>query len=334
MEPIVHREAERHGLTRGLLRHHEFVHPTDGVAIARADEGDLPTVCRAVAAALPPDAVFTHLTSARLREWWLPHIEDEPLIACTRDDAPHHDRRGVYVRRCDLPDAHRHQLDGIPVASPEWTIVELAEHLRLLDLVVVIDCALQRGDTTIPDIRDTMRAGRRGVRVLRRALLLADGRSQSPWETLLRLLHVFAGIGVEPQHELRAETGEVIWSLDLLIRGTRRAAEFDGGVHRSADIHLRDMRRDRLLARYGIERFAYGADDVRDAPEQIIRDAEDALGLARDARRIHRWVSEWRLSTFSPQGYGALLHRIKRFARTTAPRSRTAPHPRTPSGAN
>ena len=85
---------------------------------------------------------------------------------------------------------------------------------------------------------------------------------------VLRLLHVFAGIAVEPQHELRTETGEVIWSLDLLITGTRRAAEFDGGVHRAADVHLRDMRRDRLLARHGIERFAYGARDVIDTPDR------------------------------------------------------------------
>lgn len=324
MEPILHREAARHELTRGRLRNDEFAHPVNGVSIIRTDELDLAAVCSAAARVLPPDAVFTHLTAARLRGWWLPRIDDEPLIACTDGEAPHHDRRGVYVRRCDLPAAHRHHLRGLRLASPEWTIVELAEHLRLVDLVVAIDCALQHGHTTIPAIRDTMRAGRRGVRVLRRALLLADGRSQSPWETVLRLLHVFAGFSVEPQHELRSDRGEVIWSLDLLISGTRRAAEFDGGVHRTAEVHLRDMRRDRLLAQHGIERFAYGANDIRDTPEQIIRDAEDALGLVRDARRLGRWQAEWRLSTYSPTGYGGLLRRIDRFARPTSPRSRPA----------
>lgn len=322
MEPILHREAGHHGTTRGRLRNAEYVHPVNGVSIASDDLDDLAKVCAAVSMTLPPDAVFTHLTSARLRGWWLPNIVNEPVIACTDGEAPHHDRRGVYVRRCDLPDRHRRMYRGLRVASPEWTIVELAEHLSLVDLVVAIDCALQRNDTTITAIRDTMRAGRRGVRVLRRALLLADGRSQSPYETVLRLLHVFAGVAVEPQHQLRTETGEVIWSLDLLISGTRRAAEFDGGVHRAADVHLRDMRRDRLLARHGIERFAYGARDVIDTPEQIIRDAEDALGLPHDSRRLGRWQREWRLSTYSPTGYGALMHRIRRFARPTSPRTR------------
>jgi very-short-patch-repair endonuclease len=322
MEPILHRAAGHHGTTRGRLRNSEYAHPVNGVSISLADAKDLVTVCTAVALALPPDAVFTHLTAARLRGWWLPRIDDEPVIACTDGEAPHHDRRGVYIRRCDLPDRHRERLHGLQVASPEWTIVELAEHLRLVDLVVAIDCALHLGDTTLPAIRDTMRAGRRGVRVLRRALLLADSRSQSPWETVLRLLHVFAGIAVEPQHELRSEVGEVIWSLDLLISDTRRAAEFDGGVHRDAEVHLRDMRRDRLLAQHGIERFAYGARDVLEAPGQIVRDAEDALRLPHDARRLGRWQTEFRLSTFSPSGYGALLHRIDRFARPTSPRSR------------
>lgn len=323
MLPFLNRDARAHGLSPGQIRANHYAQPTTGVSMLAADADELTDRCAAIALALAGHAVFTHLTSARLRDWWLPRITGEPVIACTDGEAAHHDRRGVYVRRCTLPDDHRTHLRGVPVASPEWTIVELAEHLRLVDLVVAIDCALHRGETTVDRVRATMRRGRRGVKVLRRALDLVDGRSESPWETVLRLAHTLSGIAVEPQHQLRDETtGEIIWSLDLLIHRTRRAAEFDGGVHRTAEVHQRDMRRDRLLNRHGIERYAHGARDLLDDPAQVVRDAEDALGQPHLPGRAAVWLDEFAQSAFTPRGHAALRHRIERFARDTSPRSR------------
>src|SRR4051794_557995 len=175
MEPILHRDAEAHGYTsRTLRRSAYFTHPVGGIAQLAATSDDLASTCRAVAAVLPDDAVFTHVTSALLRGWWMPMVDSYPIVACTNGETTHHDRRGVYVRRCDIPAGHRHRIGDIAVASPEWTIIELAEHLALLDLVAVIDGALHLEHTTVAAIRATMRKGRRGVEVLRRALDLAD----------------------------------------------------------------------------------------------------------------------------------------------------------------
>ncbi len=320
MEPILHRTALEGGYTARALRSPDLTHPTDGTSLHHGDSHDLRAVCATVVLVLGHGAVFTHVTSAILRGWWLPRIEPVPIIACTHGEAPHLDRRGVYVRRCDLPEAHREMRGGLPIASAAWTIVELAEHLSLVDLVVVIDSALQGGETSIDDIRNTMRKGRRGVRVLRRALGLADGRSESPWETLLRLLHVLSGIPVTPQHELRDAHGEIVYRLDLLIRGTRRAAEFDGAVHRTRDGHRRDLRRDKVLQRHGIERFGYCAPELRHETSTIVRDAEDALGWSHDPTRAKIWLHEFERSSFTPHGYGALLRRLRRFARVTTPR--------------
>ncbi|QGG43056.1 hypothetical protein [Aeromicrobium yanjiei] len=107
MDPIRHAEAYERGFTPHLLRTSpHFVHPVAGVAQLAASADDLASTCRAVALQLPDDAVFTHLTSAQLRGWWLPMLDGIPIIACTDRDAPHHDRRGVYVRRCAIPPGH------------------------------------------------------------------------------------------------------------------------------------------------------------------------------------------------------------------------------------
>ena len=320
MEPILHREARLHGLTRDQLRHPSFVHPAAGVALPIEAAADLAARCRAVARVLPAEVVWTHLTAARLRGWRLPRIPDEPLLACSDAEAPHLDRRGVYVRRCAIPPEHRVVHRGLRLASPEWTVIELSEHLGLVDLVVVIDGALHRRDVTLERVAAAMRPGRRGVRVLRRALALADGRSESPWETVLRLLHVLSGIAVTPQVTLRDDAGEPVWALDLLIDGTRRAPEFDGGVHGREEVRRRDLRRDKVLARHGIVRFGYCAAEVLGDPAMVIADAEDALGLPRDPARLKLWLPEIEASSFSPAGYGRLLARLRRFARPTTPR--------------
>jgi hypothetical protein len=332
MDPIRHRDAEARGFSPHLLRTSWFVHPAAGVAQLASTADDLASTCRAVATVLSDDVVFTHVTSARLRGWWMPLIDDLPLVACSWRDAPHVDRRGVYVRRCGIPPQHRGHLDGVPVASAEWTIVELSEHLALLDLVAVIDSALHLGHTSVGLIRATMVRGRRGVRVLRRALDVVDGRSESWWESMLRLLHVLSGFEVEPQHVVRNAAGVEIARGDLLIVGTSRLAEFDGADHRERQQHQRDLRREKAPAREGIERYGYTATDLIHSPELVVHDAETARGLAHLPGRVGLWRAEAHLATISVPGQRALRGRLQRLVRTTSPRASGAKLP--PSGAN
>lgn len=324
MEPIRHRDACARGFTPDVLRGVMWVHPVDGVAQLASTSADLAATCKAVAMMLPQDAVFTHATSAQLRGWWLPMLDHWPLVACTGQDAPHHDRRGVYVRRCSIPPGHRTRVLDVAVASAEWTIVELAEHLALLDLVAVIDSALHHGHTTVDRIRATMRKGRRGVRVLRRALDLVDGRSESWWESMLRLLHVLSGFRVEPQQVVRNAAGVEVARVDLRLLGSGRVPEYDGSEHRGRLRHETDLRREKALSRAGLERYGYIATEIIHAPAQVIRDAEDALGLPHSAHRIDAWLAEARRATISTAGQHALRRRLRRFVRTKSPRSITA----------
>ncbi|MEO6472346.1 MAG: hypothetical protein ABIR57_10465 [Aeromicrobium sp.] len=206
------------------------------------------------------------------------------------------------------------------MASAEWTIIELAEHLGLIDLVTVIDCALHRKETTTGSIRATMRKGRRGVRVLRRALDLCDGRSESPWESALRLLFELSGICVKPQVSLRDSQGTFVARVDLLIVGTKRVAEYDGAGHREKAQHRDDLRREKYLSRIGYERFGYVDTEIRTLPAMIIRDGEDALGLRNDPARLKLWNHEFEASSLSSDGWRALIRRLQRFVRTTTPR--------------
>ncbi|UPK74020.1 hypothetical protein MU582_16500 [Nocardioidaceae bacterium SCSIO 66511] len=323
MQPIRHRAQSSHGLSAGQLRNARWWHPVAGVAMRAEDAGLIPERCKAIQLALPDNAVFTHVTSAQLRGWWLPSgVKEWPIIACTDGGAPHHDRRGVYVRRCAIPAQHRRMLGDVRVASSEWTIVELAEDLELVDLVVAIDSALQLGDCTAESLARSVVAGRPGAKRLRCALDLADRRSESPWESILRLVHVLSGIvDVEPQAKICDQTGVIVARADLRLGRSRRICEYDGAVHRAGAQHRRDLRRDKVLLRLGYERFGYTASEIHRDAHRIVLDAEGALGLDHDPRRVQGWLAEYRKSSLTPRGSDRLARRMRRFVRSESPRS-------------
>jgi very-short-patch-repair endonuclease len=302
------------------LRTGGYVSPTPTVFMDVDDVGNLPKTCRAIQLALPDDAVFTHLTSAALRGWRLPQVHEVPIIAVTDADWAHLDRRGVYVRRCHVPRHHRVRVSGVRVASPEWTIVELAEDLGLIDLVAVIDGALHDGDTTLDQLAAAIVPGRRGARTMRRALALADPLSESFWESVLRLAHQLCGLPVQSQVEVRDPLGRFVARTDLQIVGTVRHSEYDGGEHRLRERHRRDLQRDKGLARLGHERYGYTSVELVDTPLVVVRDAEDALGWPHDTARAKLWLLELERSSVSIQGRARLHKRLNRFTRTTSPR--------------
>src|SRR5215207_7719670 len=61
---------------------------------------------------------------------------------------------------------------------------------------------------------------------------LLEGRSESPWESVMRVLHRTAGIDVEPQKEIYDDGGRFVARADLWLVGTRRIHEYDGELHR------------------------------------------------------------------------------------------------------
>ncbi|MFY0408692.1 hypothetical protein [Solicola sp. PLA-1-18] len=267
--------------------------------------------------------MWTHATAAMLRGLWLPdRLTRLPLVVSTDGDAPHHDRRGVYVRRCEVPAGHRQVIDGVRIASAAWTIAELAEDLGLIDLVVVIDSALHLEQCTLEDLWAVTIPGRRGVRVLRQAIRLADGRSESAWETILRLLHVLSEVtDVQPQYVVKDRRGQFVARADLRVGRTRRIHEYDGGIHRDRDRHADDLRREKALNRAGWDRHGYTAAEIVRTPEQVVMDAEHARGREFDPRQMVVWRAEVERSSLSAAGRARLDGRLRRFDRREPPRS-------------
>jgi hypothetical protein len=106
---------------------------------------------RAWALVLPPSAVWTSLTAAGLRGWWLPADVPRPVFAAVEVGARHPQRRGLAVRRLRRqPEVEL--VRGLPVATAVETLLAAARDLTVLDLVPLADSALRSGDCSLEEL--------------------------------------------------------------------------------------------------------------------------------------------------------------------------------------
>lgn len=290
------------GHVDALVARGEWQSPWRGVY---ADAGcDLDAVQRGHAAVLAsgPRAVACGRLAARV--YGLPlvddddpatgrqeHLLDEVAVPC---DVPALTRTDATGARRELR-RHRQRYgadevtaaDGVPVTTVLRTVVDCAGLLRADALVCLIDAALHRKLLT-PDGLAAAVAGRRwapGVVGLRRAVALADGRAESPLETLGRLLLLPYLPGLTPQHRLRNEHGRVLARFDLAHELLRLALEGDGSAgHSGSRSAARDQRRDRRSERLGWRTERYTWFEVRRQQDALVRRVLDA---GREQARRH-----------------------------------------------
>jgi very-short-patch-repair endonuclease len=148
------------------------------------------------------------------------------------------------------------------VSVPE-AIVHALGCLPPIEALVIVDGALRTRKVSAPEIRkrivgpDSVR--RHGV------LELADGRAESPIETVARIAIRAAGFSVDCQVYI-PDVGRV----DLLIDDWL-VIEIDGYAHHSSREQFRnDRRRANLLAEKGYVLLRFSYDDVMHRGEQMV----------------------------------------------------------------
>ena len=212
--------------------------------------------------------------------------------------------------------------NGLRLDSPEEVLLACARHLGLLVLLLLTDSALRCGADQAR-LSEVAASRRKGAPALRGAIELSDPRSESPWETVLRLFHVVCGAPVEPQHEILDETGAFVARADLWVVGTWSIHEYDGGVHLERRQQQLDLARARRLSHAGWTRRGYTSHDLLRTPVGVVRDVDRALGRPHDPARLRAWHGLLRDSLLTPSGAHRLLDRLGRGAPRTSDRAPT-----------
>lgn len=250
-----------------------------------------------------PKAVVCGRLAARLHG--LPLIDDEDPATGGRehliDDVAV--RWGGVQLTSLLPDGRqrillRHRRDygaddvvrrpsGLHVTSYGTTVLDCAHLLQPDALVCLLDDVLHRELLSRSELNAMIRgwAWQPGVVALRRAALLADGRAESPNETLVRLVLKPHLPGLVPQHRLRNERGRILARFDLGDEHLRLAVEADGRAgHAGPRMAARDQRRDRVSDGYGWRTERCTWFEARCRQQELVRRMLDA---ARDQERRH-----------------------------------------------
>ena len=283
-EPFTVADALAAGVARSRLRASDLSREFHGVR-SNVAATTLVQRCRALATRLPPDAAFSHATAALLIGAPLPpELERDPTLHVTVP-APRRAPRGRHVVGHQSRSVRTWSVRGVRITVPEQTWCALAETLRLDDLVAVGDHLV---DTTRPIVSQAMlraevtSSSGRGVRALRSALALIDGRAQSRPESRTRTICTVAGLGpCIPNPDIFDEHGRFVARTDLDLPRLMLYLEYQGDYHRDAAQWRRDMtRRARIEEVTGRRVMEINADDLRD-PEELVR---RVLALARATR--------------------------------------------------
>lgn len=162
---------------------------------------------------------------------------------------------------------------GLLLTSALHTAVDCTRLLTHEAAVCLLDGGLHAGLFTTADLAEAVRvrAGWPGVRRTAAAVAAADGRAESPGESLARLLVLPAVPGLVPQVRVRDEHGRVVARLDLGDEQLRLGVEVDGKRgHAGAQMVAKDRRRDRRTEALGwrVERCTWH--ELRTRPAEVL----------------------------------------------------------------
>lgn len=216
-----------------------FETPSRGVRV-RPGEGGPPTVLELASLlveALPPDAVLSHDTAARLHDLPAPRrwSIEEPIHVTRATGRPPIERRGV-VSHAGLEAREVVTVHDLPVTSVLDTWSDLAptwsrRRLFAAGDVLLRDHRIERG-RVVAHVESL--TGRRGVCVLRELAPLLDAGSASPKESEARLLFIDNGLPVPQLNvSVRDDWGRQIGIADFVWWEQRVIGEYDGDQHRT-----------------------------------------------------------------------------------------------------
>jgi very-short-patch-repair endonuclease len=279
-----YREGTDAGLGQGRLRGPDLQRPFWGTRHAGTEALTLTERCRALQTRLPDNAFFCGSTAAALLAVPLPsRLRGDPRLHVAvpaPSRAPH--AEGIAGHKLGI---HQDELTlhlGLRISAAARTWCDLASLLSVADLVAAGDYLLHRraplcsSEQLATAVRD--HPGRRGRPSLLRALELVDDRSESPAESVLRVILISAGfLGVVPNHVVRDRSGRFLGRVDLAFPDARVAIEYEGDYHRTErDRWRKDMSRIRRLESAGWRVIRVNADDLRD-PTHLLMELGTAL---------------------------------------------------------
>jgi hypothetical protein len=281
-------DAMRAGVSASRLDGGDLDRPFWGVRIPAQGEsggqgyvkrGEVEALCSALLVRMPPPAFFSHATAALLLGL--------PLPARLSRLRPVHVGVPAPIRPMEARDVVGHRLSVLPddliergrlrLTGPARTWLDLAATLTVHELVAIGDHLIRWRSplVTSGELSAALETypGRRGLKQARTALPLLRTRSESPRESVLRVIIVLAGLP-EPEcnYTVLTTDGTFLARGDLVYPEYKLLLEYQGDQHRTDRAQWRaDIRRTGRLEDNGWQVLQFTADDLHDPDALVAR---------------------------------------------------------------
>lgn len=306
--PFTLESARLLGIPDSRTRAADLNTPSRGIRVPRDAPLELLNHCLMLTQ-ITPNGIISHITAARIHKFHLPHRFDAQLPLDIARPAGQDLPRRRNVRGHELylgPRDVEHY--AFPITSLMRTLLDIAPLLTVEELVVIADqliCEHHRsfGGHVHPRVQlESLKSyvnghpGHRGIGKLRAVMDLARIGSDSPPETMLRLM---IGRSPLPRFEHNVEildaAGVAKVAPDLACREYRTCAEYDGLHHFTAAQQVKDHDRDFITRSLGWHQVLVNAEDMRAGGQVVI------IKLAR-ALKLGGWPDPENLANCSLQG--------------------------------
>ena len=262
---VAHRQLLALGYSRRAVQHRvdagRLVTVFDGVYVV-APVGDDRLTLWMAATLTTPDSVLSHASAGAACRI---HSFNAQFEVITRPGSGGPRRQGdLLVMRSNRIEATTHE--GIPITTPERTLIDLAPHLDDKQLARAVREAVRLATTTPSDLFKALarHRGRRGTRRLydtvSRYAQLPINRTRSDAEALA--LHLLRANPPEPNKRIAGEEADLSWPTERLIM------ELDG-----PQFHLdaaEDLRKQLIWEHAGWTVRRLSTDDVYLHPERLL----------------------------------------------------------------
>lgn len=207
---------------------------------------------------------------------WLPDGAPAELTRVRCGSPP-----GIAIHRENLLDDEICLVQSIDCTTVARTAFDLGRRIPGDEAIIRIDALLNATRCPVSFIAAVAarHPGARCIRRLRAALSLVDGGAESHEETRVRVLLVRGGLPrPETQVPIRSVHGKVVRRIDMGWPTYCVGVEYDGEHHwTDPAAHAEDITRLEFLAARGWFIVRVSARQLRDAPEDVVRRAGEAL---------------------------------------------------------
>lgn len=273
--PFTRERALAAGISDTVLRRSRVRRLFNGVYILSSVDLTLRMWLSAVLLASPPGSVISHVTALRLYGFEIG--SKRPFHVSTQ--AKTHTRRAdikTHQRKARISDTF---IDGIAVTGPRRTLIDIATKVDLIQLIQAIEFMLHHGHTTLDELAEyALSRHLDGVRRIRRIIPHVREGVESPMETFVRLMLVFARLPEPtPNLNIRDMNGTFLARGDLVYSVYLVLVEYDGWQHeRDAQQRQHDIGRRERLEQAGWRVIVITVGDLH-KPHSIVRRVHQAL---------------------------------------------------------